>query len=301
MPAKVCWRKLRMNLNQKIKTKIEDKTGSNVISASSLSGGCISNAYNIKTETGNEYFLKINDSTPDSMFINEANGLIEIKKSGAIRVPEVILFENNFILLEFIDSGSKSKSFFTDFGRNFAAMHKFNGEKYGFYEDNFIGSNPQINIPNGLEANNWVDFYFNKRILYQFKLAERNGYTDRELRDGIAGLEKRIEYILGSSVEPPTLLHGDLWGGNYIVDEKGNACLIDPAVYYGHREADLAMTKLFGGFSSEFYAAYNECFPLQEGHEYREPVYTLYHVLNHLNLFGSSYYSQAISLIYYYL
>jgi protein-ribulosamine 3-kinase len=290
-----------MNLNQKIKTQIENKTGSRIISTSSLSGGCISNAFRINTGTGGEYFLKINDSSPHSMFANEANGLSEIKKANAIRVPEVILFNDEFILLEFIDSGNKSKSFFSDFGKNFAAMHKFNAEKYGFYEDNFIGSNPQKNIPDKSEENDWVNFYFNKRILYQFKLAERNGYADRELRDGIAGLEKRIEDILSSSTEPSSLLHGDLWGGNYIVDEKGNACLIDPAVYYGHREADLAMTKLFGGFTSEFYHAYNDCFPLKEGYEYREPVYKLYHVLNHLNLFGGGYYSQAISLIYYYL
>jgi fructosamine-3-kinase len=290
-----------MNLDQKIRTQIENKTGSRIISGSSLSGGCISNAYKIKTDAGSEFFLKINDDSPNKMFVNEANGLIEIKKAGVIRVPEVILFDDNFILLEFIRSGNKNKSFFTDFGRSFAMMHKFSGEKYGFYEDNFIGSNPQKNIPDETESNDWVNFYFNKRILYQFKLAEKNGYADRELREGISGLEKRIEDILGNSTEPPALLHGDLWGGNYIVDEKGNACLIDPAVYYGHREADLAMTKLFGGFSSEFYIAYNDCFPLQDGFEYREPVYKLYHVLNHLNLFGSGYYSQAVSLIYYYL
>jgi fructosamine-3-kinase len=113
-------------------------------------------------------------------------------------------------------------------------------------------------------------------------------------------LEKKIEGIIGDSVESPSLLHGDLWGGNYIIDENGLACLIDPAVYYGHREADLAMTKLFGGFSNEFYNSYNECLPLIEGYEYRENIYKLYHVLNHLNLFGNSYYSQAISLIKYY-
>ncbi|MDZ7626517.1 MAG: fructosamine kinase family protein [Ignavibacteriaceae bacterium] len=122
-----------------------------------------------------------------------------------------------------------------------------------------------------------------------------------ELRKGISKLENKIQEIIGDTQEKPSLLHGDLWGGNYMVDENGNAVLIDPAVYYGHREADLGMTKLFGGFSSEFYRAYNETFPLEDGYEYRENIYKLYHVLNHLNLFGGGYYSQALSLIKYYV
>ena len=121
------------------------------------------------------------------------------------------------------------------------------------------------------------------------------------MRKGISKLENKISEIIGDTNEKPSLLHGDLWGGNYMVDETGSAVLIDPAVYYGHREADLGMTKLFGGFGSEFYQSYNEEFPLQDGFEYRENIYKLYHVLNHLNLFGVGYYSQAMSLIKYYV
>ncbi|NWF49767.1 MAG: fructosamine kinase family protein, partial [Ignavibacteriaceae bacterium] len=163
------------------------------------------------------------------------------------------------------------------------------------------GSNPQINIPDEKEKLNWTLFYFNKRILFQLQLAERFGNATEELRKAISKLEDKIEDIIKGSEEKPSLLHGDLWSGNYMVDENGNAVLIDPAVYYGHREADLGMTKLFGGFSSEFYRAYNETYPLEDGYEYRENIYKLYHVLNHLNLFGGGYYSQALSLIKYYV
>ena len=235
------------------------------------------------------------------MFLTEAHGLQELDKPGVITIPKVISFDKEFILLDLIESSSRSKNFSEDFGRKFAVLHKFNNEKYGFYEDNYIGSNPQLNIPDNDEEKNWTKFYFQKRILYQFHLAEKSGNSTSDLRSSISKLENKIDLIVTDNGEKPSLLHGDLWGGNYMVDKNGFACLIDPAVYYGNREADLAMTKLFGGFDSEFYRAYNEEFPLPDGYDYRENIYKLYHVLNHLNLFGSGYYSQAISLIKYYL
>lgn len=286
-----------MELSDQIKIKIEQKTGSGIVSIQSLSGGCISNAYKLEMKSGEFYFLKINYNSNNDMFIKEAHGLIELAKPNVIRIPKVTLCDDSFILTEFISTGNKNKNFFEDFGRSFAWLHKFHNEFFGFYEDNYIGSNVQQNIANETEKNNWIKFYFNKRILSQLRLAEKNGYSTNELVKGIYELENKIEDILKGSEELPSLLHGDLWGGNYIVDEAGNACLIDPAVYYGHREADLAMTKLFGGFSPEFYHAYNEIFPLADGYNYREGIYKLYHVLNHLNLFGRGYYSQAISII----
>lgn len=288
-------------MNQKIKNKLEDELKISISSFSSLSGGCISNAYKLKTTDGENYLLKINESHQGDMFLKEAHGLVELKKAQAIKVPEVILAEKDFILLEFINSSGRAKTFFKDFGIKFSEMHKYSSPAFGFYEDNYIGANPQENIPVKDEEQEWIKFFFNKRILYQYKLAEKNGYSTSELREGIFKLENKIEEILSGSEESPSLLHGDLWSGNYMVDENGNACLIDPAVYYGHREADLGMTKLFGGFNSEFYNAYNENFPLPDGFGYRENIYKLYHVLNHLNLFGGGYYSQAISLIYYYV
>jgi protein-ribulosamine 3-kinase len=288
-------------LNQKIKDKIENDLKVQIVSLSSLSGGCISNAYKLTTSDGRTYLLKINENHSGDMFLKEANGLVELKKANAIKIPEVILAEKDFIVLEFISSSNKSKSFFKDFGIKFSEMHKFNSSGFGFFENNYIGANPQLNLPDKDEKSNWTKFYFNKRILFQYKLAEKNGYATDELRKGVSGLENKIENILSGSEEPPSLLHGDLWSGNYMTDENGNPCLIDPAVYYGHREADLGMTKLFGGFNSEFYSSYNENFPLSQGYDYRENIYKLYHVLNHLNLFGRGYYSQAISLIYFYL
>jgi fructosamine-3-kinase len=290
-----------MKLDNQIKLKIESNTKSRVKSIEPLSGGCISNAYKLEMTSGENYFLKMNESHPKEMFIKEAHGLNELYKSRAIRIPKVVDYDDYFLLIEFIQSGVKSKIFYQDFGHKLAEMHNFCSDTFGLYENNFIGSNIQENIPMEDEKDNWIKFYFNKRILFQYRLAETNGFATKELTSKIKLLENKIENILTGSIEKPSLLHGDLWGGNYIVDENGNACLIDPAVYYGHREADLAMTKLFGGFSPDFYFAYNEHFPLPDGYEYRENIYKLYHVLNHLNLFGSGYYSQAIALIDFYL
>ena len=288
-------------LNNKIKSKIENILGSQITKMNSLSGGCISSSYKVNTKDGNSYFLKYNYSSGSDMFLTEAHGLQELDKPGVITIPKVISFDKEFILLDLIENSGRSKNFSEDFGRKFAVLHKFNNEKYGFYEDNYIGSNPQLNIPDNDEEKNWTKFYFQKRILYQFHLAEKSGNSTSDLRSSISKLENKIDLIVTDNSEKPSLLHGDLWGGNYMVDKNGFACLIDPAVYYGNREADLAMTKLFGGFDSEFYRAYNEEFPLPDGYDYRENIYKLYHVLNHLNLFGSGYYSQAISLIKYYL
>lgn len=286
---------------EKIKKRIEEKLGSKIKSFSSLSGGCISDAFKISTENGTSFFLKYNPSASNNMFLKEANGLRELDKSNAIKIPEVLSVDEDYILLEFIASGNRKKKFFEDFGKSFAEMHKFKSDSFGFYENNYIGSNPQINIPDEKEKSDWTAFYLNKRILFQLQLAEKLGNSTDELRKGISKLENKIEDIIGHNSEKPSLLHGDLWAGNYMIDQNGNAVLIDPAAYYGHREADLGMTKLFGGFNSEFYKAYNESFPLEDGFDYRENIYKLYHVLNHLNLFGGGYYSQAISLIKFYV
>jgi len=289
-----------MSLDPEIKSRIEKEVGTKIISISPLSGGCISDAYKIETLSNQKYFLKTNSLSSDDMFIKEAHGLKELNKPNAIKIPEVLLYDRSFLLTEFISQGSRSKSFFEDFGRKFADLHKFKNSEFGFYEDNYIGSNIQPNIAEGFEKTNWTQFYFNKRLLYQFKLAEKNGYAAQELRNGFSKLESMIETILNGSQEEPSILHGDLWSGNYLINNNGEACLIDPAVYYGHREADLAMTKLFGGFNPVFYEAYNEYYNLSDGYEYREAIYKLYHVLNHLNLFGHGYYSQALSLIHIY-
>jgi len=273
--------------------KIEQRLSEKIVSKTSIGGGCIANACVIITESGNKYFVKSYGSNKE-ILRNEANGLKELAKAEAIRVPEVIILDDDFLLLEFIGQGRRSKNFSEEFGRQFARMHKFNGENFGFFEDNFIGSNPQINLP---QSDNWIEFFWQNRLLYQYKLAEHNHFANAEFKTSFQKLEQAFISIVNGTEEPPTVLHGDLWGGNYMVDSSGSAVLIDPAVYYGHREADLAMTKMFGGFDSNFYHAYNEEFPLIEDWQYRIDLYMLYHVLNHLNLFGSGYYSQVISII----
>lgn len=248
-------------------------------------------------DDGSIDLLKVNDDTPPDMFMKEAHGLEELKKAKAIRVPEVFMFEENFILTEFISEAARCKDFYAEFGRSFALLHKYTSDKPGFYEDNYIGSSVQVNS----YRDSWKDFFIENRLLFQFKLAEKNGYALSELRSGMSKLLEKVPGILDDVKESPSLMHGDLWSGNYIADEKGRACLIDPAVYYGHREADVAMTRVFGTFDTRFYEAYKEEFPFEEGYAYRENLYKLYHILNHLNLFGRSYYTGAVSLINFYL
>ncbi len=245
----------------------------------------------IRTLSGKTYFLK--SGYPSSTYACEANGLAELAKAHALPVARVVSADSDYLLTEFIERGTPSDTFYEDFGRCFARLHHYHADHFGFYEDNYIGANPQLNIPSGEEKDNWAGFFFNKRILFQFKMAEQRGYNTPVIRSGISKLEIRIEKIFQAAEEPPSLLHGDLWSGNYLCDVNGRAVLIDPAVYYGHREADLAMTNVFGSFPPAFYRAYMKEYPLTEGWEYRQGIYKLYHILNHLNIFGNSYLSEA--------
>lgn len=275
-------------INHSVKAILESELNEKIIQLPIGSGKLI-------TESGRIFFLK--SGSTSRTYQCEANGLKELKKSGKIRIADIISVGNNYILTEYIESGSHSSGFFDSFGRAFARMHKYTADCFGFYENNYIGANEQLNIPDENEKNNWIFFYFNKRLMYQYRLAEKNGFVNERLKTGFIKLESKIEDILKDSLEPPTLLHGDLWSGNFLCSLSGEAVLIDPAVYYGHREADLAMTKLFGGFPSSFYEAYRAEFPLKTGWEYREGLYKLYHVLNHLNIFGTSYLYEAEYLI----
>ncbi|TKG95965.1 fructosamine kinase [Puteibacter caeruleilacunae] len=285
-------------MNSPLLEQLENILGERISNTSHVGGGCIATTQVIETISGKRFFLKSGYS--NGMFLNEANGLRELAKSGAIRVPTVVACGDDFLLLEYIETGLKSPNFFEVFGKQFAEMHGFKGKHFGFFEDNFIGATPQLNVTEGEKLYDWTEFYWEKRLLYQFSLAEKNGFVSVKLSTLFDKLGGRIKEILQGSENVPVLLHGDPWGGNYMCDQLGNPVLIDPAVYYGNREADLAMTKLFGGFSNEFYRAYNQASPLPEGYEYRENIYLLYHVLNHLNLFGTSYLFQAENLISFY-
>ncbi|MCC8144981.1 MAG: fructosamine kinase family protein [Bacteroidales bacterium] len=253
----------------------------------------------IKTQSGKIFFLKSGHES--AIYQCEANGLQELAKAQSIRISKVISVGENYILTQFIEPSRPASGFFERLGRHLAKLHRYTYENYGFYENNFIGLNPQFNVPSKSEKDNWIEFYLNKRLLVQFHLAEKNGFVSQQLRKDFNSLENKIEDLLQNSLEPPSLLHGDLWSGNFLCDSTNNPVLIDPAVYYGHREADLAMTKLFGGFPYSFYKSYQEEFPLKSGWEYREGIYKLYHVLNHLNLFGKSYLPETEYLIKQYL
>ena len=264
------------------------------VNLAAVGGGCIAQARIATFADGYRVFVKTAQGMT-GMFACEAEGLAALAAADAIRIPEVLLVGEEGLVLEAIGTGSRPPDFFETFGRQFAQLHQYRGQSFGFSSDNFIGSTTQPNSPVG-NGDDWPEFFLERRLRFQADLAETNGHGP-ELRQLLDEGEVRITGLLNESAEPPSLLHGDLWGGNYLVDEQGMPCLIDPAVYYGHREADLAMTLLFGGFDAAFYVAYGEAFPLAPGHEDRLPIYQLYHLLNHLNLFGSAYYAQCIRIL----
>jgi len=283
-----------------IQQKIEDFAGEKIVNSHSIGGGSIASTQWMETESGRRFVLKTG-AQDKKMFPCEANGLRELEKAEAIHIPHVYLAEEDFLLMDYVEAAPQKKDFWEQFGRRFAKMHRYRGGQYGFHEDNFIGHTEQKNIAGKHQQQDWKAFYFEKRLLYQYNLAESRGLASPKLTKGFREIESKIDDIIGDSAEYPALLHGDLWSGNFIVDEKGEPCLIDPAVYYGQREADLAMTKVFGGFSPRFYDAYEEAFPLPPGHRQRENIYKLYHILNHLNLFGAGYLGQAEGLLWSYL
>ena len=261
----------------------------------SIGGGSINSAY-LLADSNHQYFVKTNSDRYADMFAAEAEGLVEMHKPDVIKVPRPVCWDTigstTFIVLEYITFGRSNASSAQSFGEQIAALHKVTHSQFGWYRDNTIGSTPQLNTYN----NNWVDFYREQRLLYQIKLAHMHGHKGQlhKLGDKLCD---RLEDFFTDYQPVPSLLHGDLWSGNYDYDESGSPVIFDPAVYYGDREADIAMTELFGGFSPAFYDAYNAVFPLHDGYSVRKTLYNLYHILNHLNLFGSGYYSQAISIM----
>jgi len=256
-----------------------------------VAGGCIAQAQVAVFSNGAAVFVKCLEDAP-GMFECEASGLRALAGTGAIRVPEVLAVDPTALVLEVINEGRKGPGFFETFGRAFADLHTHHGPAFGFPHDNFIGSTIQ---QNGYHAT-WDEFFLERRLGFQVRLAAERGHG-HDLEKLLERAEPRIRALLNEAAEPPCLLHGDLWSGNFLVDEKGEACLIDPAVYYGHREADLAMTRLFGGFGTDFYDAYQEALPLEPGFSERLEIYQLYHLLNHLNLFGRAYYSQCSGIL----
>lgn len=270
-----------------------------ILRQSPVSGGDINLAYQLTLSDGRKLFLKENAADKLDFFVTETEGLAAIRGTNAITVPEIYGYgtdkDHSFLLMEFMEPGSRQKDFFEDFGRRLAVMHRadcreYTGEgSFGFNSDNYIGAGHQENTP----EKSWIAFFRDHRLLPQIRRAKPN--FDEEALKVFDRLLDRLDQYL-TEPEKPALLHGDLWSGNYVVGKDGLAALIDPAVYVGHPEADIAMTELFGGFPRAFYDGYYEVMGRTPGYEERRDLYNLYHLLNHLNLFGSSYYGAVMRI-----
>jgi fructosamine-3-kinase len=261
-----------------------------------VGGGSINSAYVVDGDA-ERYFVKLNSPSRVAMFAAEAEGLEALAASGGLRVPAPVCWGeaggHSFIVLEHIPLGGGITAHSLEaLGRGLAAVHRSRRESFGWHRDNTIGSTPQNNAP----ERDWVVFWRRHRLGYQLDLAARNGFRG-EIQDKGRALMEALPALLADHRPQPSLLHGDLWGGNWAADSQGEPVIFDPAVYYGDREADLAMTELFGGFGPRFYAAYQEAWPPPPGYAIRKILYNLYHVLNHANLFGGGYAMQAETMM----
>ncbi|HKJ09028.1 MAG TPA: fructosamine kinase family protein [Gammaproteobacteria bacterium] len=286
-----------MTLWRVIADRIGEVTGDSIGpgGADSVGGGCINRAVRL-AGAERDYFVKLNAGARLDMFEAEAAGLQEIARSGSLRVPRPLCWgvhgDSAYLVLEHVEFGRGGTSGLEALGRGLAAMHRVTRDRFGWERDNTIGSTPQINTSD----RDWTAFWRERRLGYQLELAARNGYGG-SLQRGGERLMDALPALFDDYRPAPSLLHGDLWSGNYAMDSAGDPVIFDPAVYYGDRETDLAMTELFGGFGGRFYAAYREAWPLEPGYQVRKRLYNLYHILNHANLFGGGYASQARHLI----
>lgn len=282
-------------------------SGASLEARRSVGGGDINRVYRLTLSNGSEFFAKTNASSLLPMYEAEAEGLAAMRATGTIGVADVLAIgldpaefgqDAAFLLLRWMDSGSRRADFWEVFAEELAAMHAADTSfvfakpgdaasglpRYGFSIDNYIGSTPQVNTP----MRSWVDFFRECRLHPQVRMAYDAGYLERSAMRQADAVMEQLEFLLPEP-DYPSLLHGDLWGGNYMTGPDGKAWLIDPAAYVGHREADLAMTELFGGFAPTFYSAYRSIAHVDAGYGERRDLYNLYHLLNHVNLFGYSY------------
>jgi len=266
-----------------------------VESHSPIGGGCINECFWLRGG-GREYFVKVNAAANADMFSAEAAGLEEIAGSRTVRVPQPVCHGANatasWLVLEHLELRPGTDGSMRELGRRLASMHRITAREHGWKRDNTIGATTQVNT----RSSDWIEFWRELRLAFQLRLAASKGHAGRLVADGNRLLEKLPAFFPG--YEPvPSLLHGDLWSGNAAASAGGEPVIFDPAVYYGDREADLAMTELFGGFPPAFYEAYRAEYPLDAGYATRKQLYNLYHVLNHLNLFGGGYRAQAERMI----
>ena len=278
-----------------IDAAIADATGAAFQSRqrSPVGGGSINAAYRLEGAEGT-WFVKLNRSDAVEMFAAEAEGLLELTGAQAIRIPRPITWgvagDRSFLIMEWLTLHGRGD--WAELGEGLARMHGVTAERHGWHRDNTIGSTPQLNT----QDSDWARFYADQRLQFQLGLAHEHGYGGR-LTEAGERLCQELPAFFTDYTPSPSLLHGDLWSGNIAFDDKRSPVLYDPAVYYGDRETDLAMSELFGRLPESAYDAYNAVWPVDPGYSVRRDLYQLYHVLNHLNLFGGMYASQARDMI----
>lgn len=260
-----------------------------------VSGGCINNGGYLRTSCG-AFFIKYNSDAYAGMFEAEAQGLKQLQAADALHVPTFYATGkcdsgHTFLITEWIGSGKPAPDFWEQLGHGLASLHKETADSFGLDFDNYIGKLPQYNQ----RAAKWGEFFIHQRIEPQIQLGLSNGLLDDYLTSSIRALYPHFDQCFPE--EPPSLLHGDLWSGNLLVDEAGHPAIIDPAIYYGNREMELAFTALFGGFNDNFYQAYQEAWPLVSNFEHRKDLYNLYPLLVHVNLFGGAFIRQLAETV----
>lgn len=262
----------------------------------SVSGGSVNRTYALISETEERLFVKLNDKNAfPGMFEKEQQGLLLLKEHSTIHIPQPLLIgsfeEDAYLIMEFIEKQGPQEGFWESFGEGVATLHQNHSNSFGLSYNNYNGSLIQVNEPH----ESWADFFIRNRLMVQEKLARDAGLITTELSQALSQLYKKLDSVFPE--EAPSLLHGDLWSGNFMCDDSGNPVIMDPAVYFGHREMDIAMSLLFGGFHKKFYQAYQEHYPLVQGWEERIDICNLYPLMVHVNLFGPSYASRVASIL----
>jgi fructosamine-3-kinase len=285
-----------MNVWSAIEQKVQSITGQpfQISDRQPVGGGSINQAYRIGNDRA-AYFVKLNQASKLDMFVAEALGLQAMTDTLSIRVPRTLGWgstsTHSYLILEWLDLGQGETHTWAMMGRHLASLHRHtHSQGFGWDQSNTIGETPQINT----WCTDWTTFFSHHRIGYQLQLAQRRGGSFSLGQE----LLQVIPQVLAEHNPQPSLVHGDLWSGNAAFSRTGEPIIFDPAVYYGDREVDLAMSELFGSFPAEFYQGYQDAWPLEAGYSQRKVLYNLYHILNHFNLFGGGYYNQAERVIH---